>query len=143
MRARAYFLDAVAEGRLKPGDEVDRREAATAIGISLAPVNQAVSQLEREGLFEIRARRDTRVRQLDERSTAGCLLVREALEMQAARLYAGEPIRRARSTLLAEAHALDARGPERAKVHADVAFHRRLVRLTGVPPLGRKGVGSL
>jgi DNA-binding GntR family transcriptional regulator len=130
-----YLVEAICQGQLKPGDAVDRNQVAGTLGISVAPVHQAITQLQTEGLVISVPRRGTRVRVLDARSTAGYLVVREALERQAARLYAGGPIREARASMMEAAEALDTMeaGPQRAR--ADSRFHRRLVGLAGVPEL--------
>lgn len=134
-RVREHFVDALARGSLRPGDEVDRRALAERIGISVAPVHQAVSQLVSEGLLETKARSGTRVRRLDARSTAGFLYVREGLEKQAARLYAGESLRRRRDVLIGAAEDMDREPTSVQYIRADADFHRQLMRLTDVPEL--------
>ncbi|MFW6336510.1 MAG: GntR family transcriptional regulator, partial [Phycisphaeraceae bacterium] len=119
----------------RPGDEVGRRGIASKIGISVAPVHQAVSQLVSEGLLETKARSGTRVRRLDARSTAGFLYVREGLEKQAARLYAGDRLRRHRDELAAAAAEMDREPTGVQYARADADFHRRLVRSTDVPEI--------
>jgi len=134
-RVREHFVAELARGSLRPGDEVDRRGIASRIGISVAPVHQAVSQLVTEGLLESKPRSGTRVRQLDARSTAGFLYVREGLEKQAARLYAGERLRRHREALAAAAEEMDREPMGVAYARADADFHRRLIEVTQVPEL--------
>ena len=134
-RVREHFVEELARGALKPGDAIDRRETASQIGISVAPVHQAVSQLVSEGFLESRPRSGTRVRQLDARSTAGFLYVREGLETQAARLYAGAPMRRHGEALRAAGDRVDRLPPGVKHDQADVQFHRRLLQAANVPEL--------
>lgn len=134
-QVREHFMDELARGALGPGDAVDRRGLAKRIGISVAPVHQAVSQLISEGLLESRPRIGTRVRRLDAKSTAGFLYVREGIEQQAARLYAGDRLRRQRQALLPAADRVDREPDGVRRAHADAAFHRELIRVAGVPEL--------
>ena len=116
---------------LLPGETVDRRQIAEELGTSLAPVQQAISKLAAEGLLEIQPRRGTRVRVIQHEDVRGHLILREALECQAARLYCGEPVRNRRDELMPLAEQLDNEGsdlPEHWKT--EVEFHRMLVELT-------------
>jgi DNA-binding GntR family transcriptional regulator len=56
--------DAIAAGRLQPGDRLVEADLAAQMGISRAPVREALRQLEFEGLVEGRARRGYVVRAL-------------------------------------------------------------------------------
>jgi DNA-binding GntR family transcriptional regulator len=98
-------------------------------------VHQAVSQLVTEGLLQTKPRSGTRVRRLDARSTAGFLYVREGLEKQAARLYAGDRLRRHRDALAAAAEEMDREPSGVPYARADADFHRRLIEVTQVPEL--------
>ena len=116
---------------LLPGETVDRRKIAEELGTSLAPVQQAISRLAAEGLLEIQPRRGTRVRVIQHEDVRGHLILREALECQAARMYCGEPIKEHHDELLPLARELDGREanlPEHWKT--EVEFHRMLVEMT-------------
>ena len=67
---------------------ISRRKLASELGMSFLPVSEALLRLEVEGLLESRARAGTRVRIPTAQDVEGHFVVREALEMQAARLFA-------------------------------------------------------
>ena len=49
----AHIVSRLLEGVLAPGDRIDRTEIAAALGISRVPVQEAVNQLERDGIVTI------------------------------------------------------------------------------------------
>ncbi len=75
-------------GDLPVGVALSRRGLAEDMKISVPPVTEALQRLEREGLIESRPRAGTRVRVPTRRDIEDRSLVREALETQAARLFA-------------------------------------------------------
>ena len=138
LSTRVYddILARILAGRMKPGDVFNRRQIAAELGVSVAPVLEAMLELEAEGLIETLPRRGTRVRQTTPHDAWGQLLVREALECQAARVYHGEPVRRHAQRLGRLADALDqmdARSPEHAR--EEIRLHHYLVSLANCPPL--------
>jgi DNA-binding GntR family transcriptional regulator len=74
-------------GDLKLGQVISRRTLANELGMSFLPVSEALLRLEVEGLLESRPRAGTRVRIPTPQDVEGHYVVREALEMQAARLF--------------------------------------------------------
>ncbi|MCF7837550.1 MAG: GntR family transcriptional regulator [Candidatus Marinimicrobia bacterium] len=121
--------------RLRPGDLLDRQALAGRLGFSVAPVDRALLRLQREGFVEILPRRLTRVRTVREGDFRASVLLRNALECQAARVYCGAPVRRARQRLRKLARAVDRGGAESRTVYwqREIAFHRALVELTDSP----------
>lgn len=116
--------------RLAPGDVLNRRQVAADLGISVAPVLEAMMQLEAEGLLQTLPRKGTQVRPLRPADLRGQLLLREAIECQAARLYCGVSITTRASELLALADAVDAsQGDSLVRWRAETTFHRALVIL--------------
>jgi len=87
-RAYASMLDRIRSGELAFGDPVSRRTVARQLEMSLPPIAEAFQRLELEGLLESRPRVGTRVRTPSTEDVRGHYLVREALECQAARLFA-------------------------------------------------------
>ncbi len=79
---------AILEGELRFGDSVTRRGLATQLGMSLPPVSEALQRLELEGLVRSTPRVGTRVCTPGDLDIRGHLVVREALEGEAARLFA-------------------------------------------------------
>jgi GntR family transcriptional regulator, rspAB operon transcriptional repressor len=129
-QAYDYLLQELHRQKLSPGDMINRRTIAAQLHVSVAPVLEAMLQLEAEGLLETVPRRGTRVRSLTPQEVGGHLVVREALECQAARLYCGAPIRRQEKKLLRLAADLDASdGRQMQTWHKEVVFHRLLVAL--------------
>jgi DNA-binding GntR family transcriptional regulator len=80
--------DEILRGRLRPGTPLSRRRLAKELGMSVLPVSDALHRLEEDGLVESRARAGTRVRVPSETDVRELYELREALESQAARLFA-------------------------------------------------------
>ena len=78
----------ILQGELPLGEAVSRRRIAAELGMSFLPVSEALMRLELEGLLESRPRAGTRVRIPSRDDVQGHYIVREALEAQAARLFA-------------------------------------------------------
>jgi DNA-binding GntR family transcriptional regulator len=51
--AVAHIVSGLLDGRMRPGDRIDRTEIAAALGMSRVPVQEAVNQLERDGIVAI------------------------------------------------------------------------------------------
>lgn len=131
-----YLIQGILSGRLQPGEEINRREVARQLGVSLAPINEAVSQLEAEGFLEVLPRRQTRVRLVRREEVRGLLILREAIECQAARLYCGGTITANLPRLAELALAVDTSQPASAEnERAETQFHSALVNLVGAPLL--------
>lgn len=90
LAAEAYGIirERILRGEVAVGQVISRRRVAAELAMSLLPVSEAFLQLEFEGLLESRPRAGTRVRVPNREDVEGHYVVREALEMQAARLYA-------------------------------------------------------
>ena len=90
LAACAYveIRDHILKGDLPVGAVLSRRKLAKKLNISVLPVSEALQRLERDGLVESRARAGTRVRIPTRQDVQDRSLVREALETQAARLFA-------------------------------------------------------
>jgi DNA-binding GntR family transcriptional regulator len=87
-RAYAEIRDRILKGELPAGTALSRRKLAEEMHFSVPPVTEALQNLERDGLVESRPRVGTRVRIPTRQDVEDRSLVREALEMQAARLFA-------------------------------------------------------
>ncbi|MDR1284459.1 MAG: GntR family transcriptional regulator [Opitutaceae bacterium] len=119
-----------------PGDILNRRQVAAELGMSVAPVLEAMVQLEADGLLETLPRQGTRVRAVHIEDLRGQLILREAIECQAARLYCGAPVIAARERLQKLAARIDRlSGATLAVWQAETAFHHALVQLAGCAPL--------
>ena len=62
----AYILNQVLTGKLRTGDRVDRNEIARELGISRVPIQEAVVQLEHDGVLRTRYHRGAFVERFDE-----------------------------------------------------------------------------
>ena len=90
LAAEAYNVvrQRILRGELVLGQAISRRKLAAELGMSFLPVSEALLRLEVEGLLESRPRAGTRVRIPSREDVIGHFTVREALEVQAAILFA-------------------------------------------------------
>lgn len=141
LSSRVYddILSRILSGRMKPGNVFNRRQIAAELGVSVAPVLEAMLELEAEGLIQTLPRRGTRVRLPDTQDVWGHTVLRQAIECQAARLYCGQPIHRHQSRLHRLAEALDGLpAGSVAQIREEIRFHHYLVSLANCPPLTRE-----
>ena len=87
-KAYAFIRRKIVRGELKLGQAISRRQLARELRMSFLPVSEAFIRLEWEGLLESRPRAGTRVRIPTKKDVEEQYIVREALETQAARLFA-------------------------------------------------------
>jgi GntR family transcriptional regulator, rspAB operon transcriptional repressor len=144
----AYLLirDRILRGELPFGAGLSRRALADQLGISIVPVGDALQRLEGDGLVESRPRVGTRVRIPTANSIRGHYILREALESQAARIFAEKASGSERDEVRRMATQLDAfyaeikpedESRERLfdihRVH--MRFHMRVAECTGCEEL--------
>jgi DNA-binding GntR family transcriptional regulator len=110
LSAEAYEVvrQRIARGELVLGQAISRRRLAAELGISFLPVTEALLRLEFEGLLESRPRAGTRVRIPSPQDVEGNYVVRQALETQAAILFAEVATTAERSELRRLAARVDA-----------------------------------
>lgn len=106
----AYYSirERILKGEVPLGAPLSRRKLAVELGMSLLPVAEALQALERDGLVESRPRVGTRVCLPCASEIRDRYQVREALESQAARLYAERAGPRERRTMESMAEHMDA-----------------------------------
>ena len=141
MKQRAYtdILGRIMDGRYSPGHLLNRRGVAQELRMSAAPVHEAMIELECAGFVEALPRLGTRVRQASVEDLRGHLIVREALECQAARMICGEPVGERLETLRPLAHAADSvERPYSERARHEVEFHIALVELANSSALLRE-----
>jgi DNA-binding GntR family transcriptional regulator len=133
-RVHAHLREEILANRLQAGAELQENALASQLGVSRAPVREALGRLAAEGLVVIRPRRGAVVRELSKDDFLEAYQVREALEAMAARLAtfrlgAEELSRLEQLTSTMERHA------ERDEVdeffEANAAFHAALVDASG------------
>src|SRR6202050_4090040 len=110
LAGEAYVIirDRILRGELAIGQVISRRRIAAELGMSFLPVSEALLRLEHEGLLESRPRAGTRVRVPTRHDVQGHYVVREALEVQAAMLFATRSTPDERSELMKLAARVDA-----------------------------------
>ncbi len=87
-RAFDYLSEAILHGELRPGDRLIEDELSARLGISRAPIREALAELERQGLAYSRARRGTFVRSWTKKDLWEVAVLRATLESLAAQLAA-------------------------------------------------------
>lgn len=120
---------------------MSRRALAVELGMSFLPVSEALQRLEHDGLVESRPRAGTRVRVPAVEEIRERYQLREALETQAARLFAVHSTRSERAEIRRQAKRLDklyagyldSPGDNEAHLafqNEHMAFHSRVAELS-------------
>jgi DNA-binding GntR family transcriptional regulator len=127
----------ILHGELPMGQVISRRKIAAELGMSFLPVSEALLRLELEGLLESRPRAGTRVRIPSREDVRGHYIVREALEVQAARLFATVATVEDRNEVQRLASRLDAMPPSEQTLYlpAHEKLHRRIAEGARCPAL--------
>src|SRR5207244_3099222 len=125
--AYAFVKQRILRGDLAMGQVISRRKIAAELGMSFLPVSEALLRLEFEGLLESRPRAGTRVRIPSREDVRGHYIVREALEVQAAKLFAVVAAPDDRTELLKLAARVDAMSTMEQSLYlpAHEKLHRR------------------
>lgn len=131
-KAYQMLLDQLLTKRLVPGMVINRREIAADLRMSVAPVLEAIIQLQADGFLDSLPRKGTLVRGVHLENFRGQLLLREAIECECARLYCGKRVTDAEALLRPLAEAADV-SEQKTLIDlwkAELPFHSALVRLT-------------
>lgn len=80
-----YLLQAIMEGRLEPGRQLDEKEISESLGVSRTPLREAINRLAQEGIVEEIPYRGNFVRKFSTREVVDLYEVRTTLEMMAIR----------------------------------------------------------
>jgi DNA-binding GntR family transcriptional regulator len=123
LAAEAYSVvrRRILRGELAIGQVISRRKLAAELGMSFLPVSEALLRLEFEGLLESRPRAGTRIRIPSREDVKGHYVVREALETQAATLFAERASGEERAEIMKLAARVDA-----ASIHEDPTLYPQL-----------------
>ncbi|MEW1822870.1 GntR family transcriptional regulator [Arthrobacter sp. NPDC080031] len=131
-----YLRKEIIEGRLEPGARVVEEKLATDLGMSRAPLREAILHLRRDGLVSGTGR-DTRIIELSPTDIRELHLMRATLEtlayQSAARYLTDKDIAGLRD-LIESMRAVDAGQAGKMK-ELDYEFHQRLCRLSGIQRL--------
>lgn len=142
LAGEAYVIirERILRGEVAIGQVISRRKVAAELGMSFLPVSEAFLRLEFEGLLESRPRAGTRVRIPTREDVRGQYLVREALEVEAARLFTEIATAEERAELVKLAARVDAlRSQEDGNrfyyLNLHEKLHRRIAECTRCPAL--------
>ncbi|MFW5894010.1 MAG: GntR family transcriptional regulator [Verrucomicrobiota bacterium] len=130
-QAYAKLLDRILSGDLSPGTILNRRGTAKDLGMSTAPVHEAMLQLEQDGFVQAIPRMGTRVCGATSEDVRGHLVLREAFECQAARMLDDSRLKSELPRLQSYARTADDSSKSVGdRLKAEVDFHTALVELT-------------
>lgn len=143
MQAYIQIRDKILKGEISLGQAVSRRGFAAELGMSLVPVAEAMQRLEAEGMLESLPRVGTRVRIPSANDVRDRYIIREALEVQSARLFCERASQAERQELSAMALRLDKTARQNSIDNTTqfefqsfhVRFHMRIAECTGCIPL--------
>ncbi|WP_335972268.1 MULTISPECIES: GntR family transcriptional regulator [Streptomycetaceae] len=130
----------IVDGELGPNDRVVESEIARRLGVSQAPVREAVKQLAREGLLMHVPRRGHFVVEISSQDAEYARQVREPLERLAARLatqHVTPEQLAALDALVEQMHAAVATNDVSRFRDADIEFHTLISQSAGNPFLAR------
>ncbi len=126
---RQVLIDGITSGRLQPGERIVERRIAAELGVSQAPVREALRQLEALRLVETVPNRGARVREFTQEDFAEFFPVRAGLEETAADLAVTRLDGRVAPL---EVHIERLAAAEGADVmRHSIAFHREIVEAAG------------
>jgi DNA-binding GntR family transcriptional regulator len=142
LAGEAYVIlrERILHGELPIGQAISRRTLAKELGMSLLPVSEAFLRLEFEGLLESRPRAGTRVRIPTEQDVRGHYIMRQALEAEAARLFAeaataGERLELQKLAARVDTLSGQTEGNRFLYLNLHEKLHRRIAECTRCQPL--------
>src|SRR6185369_1577320 len=124
-RAHGTIKKRILRGDVRLGEPISRRQIAEELGMSFLPVSLALLRLEYEGFVESRPRAGTRVRIPSREEIRGHYVVREALEVQSARMFAAAATERDLADLRRMAVAIDSWSNDVSSVTEFIPLHQR------------------
>ncbi len=136
----SILLNKILSNEYPSGTILNRRTIAAEYHVSVAPVLEAMLQLEKDGLLETIPRKGTRVTVIHSEQVSGNLLIREALETAAIRIICSKDDRSIRlNSLRPLAEEIDSLEDSDQKFFSlDQKFHCALVALVGSDTLSRE-----
>ncbi|GAB6903956.1 GntR family transcriptional regulator [Kineosporia succinea] len=135
-----HLRRAIVRGEIESGQRLVESDLARRLGVSQAPVRDAVKRLVHEGLAVYQARRGSFVAEVSEGEAAAARSVRAVLEAEAARQAILQWTTVAQWRLNRDVEAMDAAAAADdafALREADLAFHRHVVEAAENPYLLR------
>lgn len=128
------LLDAIVDGRIRPGERIVEAALARLMGISRAPVREAARRLESQGILVSRPRHGFAVRTLSMQQLDELYQVRVHLEIMAARLACEHANDAQRHALLARVDDMVVRSvilTQAQRVALDLDFHFAICEMAG------------
>jgi DNA-binding GntR family transcriptional regulator len=132
-QVKSLLVARILGGELRPGDPLVETRIAQELGMSQAPIREALRDLELLRLVESEPFKTARVRELSDHDLLEVFPVRAALEELAARTVASDPdidLAPVRAELEEMRRAASA-GDIREQLSHDIRFHRAIVEATG------------
>lgn len=130
----ANIQNAILNGELKPGDRIVEMRLAADMGVSQAPIREALKELEHIGLVESIPYQGTYVKQLTQKDLHDAYDARLILELYAVELASprinGEQIS-ALKDLLEKMNAAASQGDTDNFVQYDIEFHKQIIESGG------------
>ena len=133
-QVKEWLLEAILSGSYAPDSRIVETAVARELGISQAPVREALRGLEALGIVEIAPFRGARVRRLEPAELLEAYVVRSTIEVLGARLAMARLTDDDIEELTAiggRMHRTAAAGDGRALAVVDASLHERLMRLAG------------
>jgi DNA-binding GntR family transcriptional regulator len=132
-RVFAEIVEAIVQGRIAPGETINEVNLSARLGVSRAPLREAIFRLEAKGLIQRVPHLGARVVDLKPRDLQELFLIREGLEGMAARLAAvamsGDDLQALEQSLEAHRRQPDvASGTAYYQAGGDQDFHFRIAR---------------
>ncbi len=142
-QAYLQIRNKILKGEIRLGQAVSRRGIANEFGMSFIPVAEAMQRLEAEGMLESLPRVGTRVRIPTANDVRDRYIIREALEVQSARLFCEKASTAEREELMLMAMRLDEMAEQNLTAgeqqfefqSCHVRLHMRIAECTGCVPL--------
>src|SRR5262245_41462776 len=127
------IVEAIVQGRIAPGETINEVNLSARLGVSRAPLREAIFRLEAKGLIQRVPHLGARVVDLKPRDLEELFLIREGLEGMAARLaagaMAGDDLQALEQSLEAHRRQRDvASGTAYYQAGGDQDFHFRIAR---------------
>ncbi|MDZ4271018.1 MAG: GntR family transcriptional regulator [Mycobacterium sp.] len=128
---------AIGHGELEPGAQLGEAELARQLGVSRGPLREGMQRLTQEGLLVAIRNRGIFVTELTPDDVRDMYLAREAVERAAARKILDGAYVKAGDELLLIVDQMGRALTSAEASELDIAFHERLVELSGSPRLAR------
>jgi DNA-binding GntR family transcriptional regulator len=131
---KEHLIEEIISGRLKPGERIVEMRVAQELGVSQAPVREALRDLELFGFIVSLPYRGAQVREVSIADLVQIYPIRAALEGVAGRFAVGrideESLQRLEH-LLEKMRNSSARNDHHTHVEADVEFHKTIIEASG------------